>query len=100
MRVVAFPFLSIVCNNISLLRLGVKVGSRHLVFDGLRKWTRFCDYGVGLRAAFYWRRCRVWSEIVLQLSLFLDSEDLLFTSIRSNCNLVSKSNPLADYSKV
>jgi hypothetical protein len=39
-------------------------------------------------------------KLFLQLSLFLDSEDLLFTSIRSILHLVNKSNPLADYLKV
>jgi hypothetical protein len=48
----SFLFPSAVCNNISLLRLGVKVGLKHLVFDSLRKWTRFCDCGEGPKVAF------------------------------------------------
>ena len=72
-------FLSIVCNNISLLRLGVKVGLRHLVFDGLRKWMRSCD----LRRKPQGRilLAKVQSLVGNCFAIeppFLDSEDLLF----------------------
>jgi len=76
---VAFLFLSIVCNNISLLRLGVKVGLRHSVFDGLRKMDEI------LRLRRKPQGCILLAKVQSLVGNcfaieppFLDSEDLLF----------------------